>query len=52
MKPLTNLGVCLLAVAAPVFAGGIVPTPEPGSMLLVGGGLGALILVMRKKRIK
>ena len=51
MNALKNLGLFLL-VAAPVFAGQPAPTPEPSSMLLVGGGIGALILVMRKKRTK
>ena len=52
MKPTRNLGLFLLAVAMPVFATIPVPTPEPSSMLLVGGGIAALILLARNKRNK
>ncbi len=48
---LSLLAIALLAATTPALAGtAIVATPEPGSALLIGGGLGALILVARWKR--
>ena len=49
---LLQFGVVLCAVAIPAFAGLPAPTPEPASILLIGGGLGALILIARRKRSK
>ena len=42
----------LLIIATPVFAGLTVVTPEPSSVFLIGGGLGALILLDRYRRSK
>ena len=42
--------IALLCAALPMFAG--TPTPEPSSALLLGGGLGAMILVYRYTRSK
>jgi hypothetical protein len=47
---LLQLGVVFAAAVVPAFAGGPVITPEPASVLLVGGGIGALILLARWKR--
>ena len=47
---LSLLAIALLAATTPALAGVVVATPEPGSALLIGGGLGALILVARWKR--
>ena len=49
---LLQFGVALLAVAVPAFAGLTAPTPEPATVLMIGGGLGALILIARRKRSK
>jgi hypothetical protein len=40
----------LLTVAAPVFALQTQPTPEPSTMLMVGGGIAAVIVLTRMKR--
>jgi hypothetical protein len=42
----------LLVIATPVFAGAPVLTPEPSTVFLIGGGLGALILFDRYRRSK
>jgi hypothetical protein len=47
---LLQLGVVFAIAAVPAFAGLVAPTPEPASVLLVGGGIGALILLGRWKR--
>ena len=47
---LLQLGVVFATAVVPAFAGGPVITPEPASVLLVGGGIGALILLARWKR--
>jgi hypothetical protein len=47
---LLSAGIVLLCFAAPAFAG-IVVTPEPTTVILMGGGLGA-ILVIRHLRAK
>jgi hypothetical protein len=57
MKTLTpfvvQVGVMLLAAAVPALAGEIPSsTPEPATVLLIGGGLGALILFERRRRSK
>jgi len=41
----------LLIIATPAFAG-IAQTPEPSTVFLIGGGLGALILFDRYRRAK
>jgi hypothetical protein len=41
----------LLIIATPAFAG-IAQTPEPSTVFLIGGGLGALILFDRYRRSK
>ena len=50
----TFLASCLLVVATsvPALAFQPAPTPEPATMLLVGGGLAAVILIARKRRQK
>ena len=52
MRRTRNRGLFLLAVAMPVFATTPILTPEPSSMLLVGGDIAALILLARNKRNK
>jgi len=44
--------VLIAATAAlPVMAAGdVTPVPEPATMLLVGGGLAAAILIVRKRQ--
>ena len=42
----------LIAVTAPALAGAVTPTPEPASVLLMGGGLAAVILIARRKRAR
>ena len=44
--------VFLLSVASPALAGVPVTTPEPGTVLLIGGGIGALVLYHRNRRSK
>jgi predicted PurR-regulated permease PerM len=41
----------LLIIATPAFAG-LAQTPEPSTVFLIGGGLGALILFDRYRRAK
>ena len=48
---LMQVGITLLTLVVPAFAGGS-PVPEPGTVLLIGGGLGALILLSRRKRAR
>ena len=43
--------IALLCAAAPAFAG-TPPVPEPSSAVLLGGGLGAVILLYRYTRRK
>ncbi len=46
-----QIGFVLVAATMPLLAGiPPTPTPEPASVLLIGGGLGAIILYARKKR--
>ena len=42
----------LIAVTVPALAGAVTPTPEPASVLLMGGGLAAVILIARRKRAR
>ena len=46
---LLQLGVVFAASVVPALAGPVI-TPEPASIVLIGGGLGALILLGRWKR--
>ena len=48
---LLQVGIALVALVVPAFAGAS-PIPEPATVLLIGGGLGALILVARWKRAR
>jgi hypothetical protein len=50
MKTYIPALVLLATAAIPAFAGFITVTPEPSTMLLVGGGLGAAILIARKRQ--
>lgn len=50
-KRALQVGIALLTLVVPAFAGGS-PVPEPGTVLLIGGGLGALILFARRKRAR
>jgi hypothetical protein len=48
---LFQLAAALVAVTVPVLAGlQPTPTPEPATVLLMGGGLAAVILIARRKR--
>jgi hypothetical protein len=47
---LVQLLAGLVAVSIPALAGLPSPTPEPASVLLMGGGIAALILIARRKR--
>jgi hypothetical protein len=48
---LLQLGIALVTVVVPAFAG-TPQIPEPATVMLIGGGLGALILVARWKRAR
>jgi hypothetical protein len=41
----------LVAATSPLLAGNVI-TPEPSTMLLMGGGLGVMILIARKVRAR
>ena len=45
-------GIALVTFVVPAFAGTPTPTPEPATVLLIGGGLGALILIARRRRAR
>jgi hypothetical protein len=47
---LLQLAAALVAATVPVMAGVVNPTPEPATVLLMGGGLAAVILIARRKR--
>ena len=44
------VGVILVLAAAPMMAGSPNVVPEPGYFAVVGGGIGAMILLARWKR--
>jgi len=47
------VAVFLLSVVSPVLASvAAPPVPEPGTVLLIGGGIGALVLYHRKRQSK
>jgi hypothetical protein len=48
---LLSAGIALVCCTAPMFAGTVPAVPEPTTVLLMGGGLGA-ILVIRHMRSK
>ena len=48
---IVEIGIGMLAVVSPALAG-VSPTPEPTTIALVGGGLGVLILMERRRRSK
>lgn len=41
-----------LVLVPSAFAGTVSPVPEPGTLLLLAGGIGAAILLERKRRNK
>jgi len=48
---LLEVGIALVTFVVPAFAG-TPQVPEPATVLLIGGGLGALILIARRKRAR
>ena len=52
MTRLFGLTIGLAAAAGAALAQGFNPVPEPGTLFLVVGGLGALILVARRRKKK
>ena len=48
-RRLFQIGLGLFAVVVPALAG-VAATTEPSTIFLVGGGLGVLILIARRKR--
>jgi|HubBroStandDraft_1064217.scaffolds.fasta_scaffold394836_3 hypothetical protein len=51
-RNLLSLGISLICLSAPAFAGVTVVTPEPATMLLIGGGLGAILVVRHATKKK
>ena len=51
MKALLTVTLASIFVT-PLFATTPAPVPEPGTMLLVGGGIAATILIVRKRQKK
>jgi hypothetical protein len=49
---LLQVGIAIVTVVVPAVAGNPIVTPEPATVLLIGGGLGALILIARRKRAR
>ena len=47
---LLQVGIAVVTFVVPALAGN--QTPEPATVLLMGGGLGALILIARRKRAR
>jgi hypothetical protein len=52
MKRISAAVVLMCAAVSPILAGVAAPVPEPGTMLLVGGGVAATILIVRKRQKK
>ena len=50
MKNTLTLGLILVVSPTAALATGVSPVPEPGSLFLLAGGLGALILLARRHR--
>jgi hypothetical protein len=50
MKTFLPVVFLLAGVTLPAVAGATSLVPEPSTMLLVGGGLGAAILIARRRR--
>lgn len=50
MKSFTTLTVLLFCTTYTLSAFQPAPVPEPGTMILVGGGLAAAILITRARR--
>jgi hypothetical protein len=50
-RNLLSLGIAILCLAVPAFAG-VTVTPEPTTMLLIGGGLGAILVVSQVTKKK
>jgi len=48
---LLSLGIALVCTAMPIFAG-VTVTPEPTTILLIGGGLGAILVVRQMRKGK
>jgi hypothetical protein len=48
---MVTLTAGLVAATSPLLAG-VATTPEPSTMLLMGGGLGVMILIARKVRAR
>ena len=47
MRTFVSAVILVATAAVPAFAGITTVAPEPGTFLLIGGGLGAVILVGR-----
>ncbi len=52
MRNISILALGLISATLPLLAGGTAITPEPATVLLVGGGIGVMILVGRKIRAR
>jgi peptidoglycan/LPS O-acetylase OafA/YrhL len=51
-RVILSVGIALVCCVAPALAGSTPVVPEPTTILLMGGGLGAILVVrhMRKKK--
>jgi len=51
---LLRVAIALVTFVVSVFGEvqAVTPTPEPATVLLIGGGLGALVLIARRKRAR
>ena len=47
-----SVGVALICMTVPAFAGLTAVTPEPTTVLLIGGGLGAIIVARQLRARK
>lgn len=48
---LLSLGIAVLCCVTPAFAGAP-PVPEPTTVLLIGGGLGAILVIRHLRKEK